>query len=59
MGITLRTIYQDTNEYDDGRIIKQSRKAGELVVKGASLTVTVARNAAIVEDEEDDCGGFC
>ncbi len=59
MGITLRTIYQDTNEYDDGRIIKQSRKAGELVVKGASLTVTVARNAAIIEDEEDDCGGFC
>ena len=41
-GINLTIVYEQTDEYEPGTILKQSRAAGSIVVEGAKLTITVA-----------------
>ena len=40
--INLSIVYEQTDEYEPGTILKQSRAAGSIVVEGAKLTITVA-----------------
>lgn len=54
--LELTVTYQQTNDYEAGTIIKQSRPEGQRVVAGQSLTITVAE---ALSDEEDDCDGLC
>lgn len=42
-GITLQTKYQETTQYEEGKVISQSRSVGSPIVKGTSLTVTIAK----------------
>lgn len=42
-GITLQTITKETNAYNDGSIISQSRTAGSKVMSGVTLKITVAK----------------
>ena len=40
--INLSIVYEQTDEYEPGTIIRQSRAAGLRIVEGAKLTITVA-----------------
>lgn len=42
-GITLQTNFQETNSYEEGKVISQSRSFGSPIVKGTTLTVTIAK----------------
>ncbi len=42
-GLTISTTYQETNAYDEGKIISQSRAAGSPIVKGTTLKVVIAK----------------
>ncbi len=42
-GVVLTINYEETSEYPEGKILKQSRAAGTTVVSGARLTITVAK----------------
>ena len=42
-GLDLKVNYEETNEFPEGAIIKQSREANSKVVVGATLRVTVAK----------------
>ena len=42
-GLTISVEYQETTAYEEGKIIDQSRAAGSPIVKGQTLTVTVAK----------------
>ena len=42
-GVTLQTITKETNAYNDGSIISQSRTAGSKVMSGVTLKITVAK----------------
>lgn len=41
--LTINTTYQETTQYDEGKIISQSRAAGSPIVKGTTLKVVVAK----------------
>ena len=41
--INLKIVYQETNEYEEGTIIKQSRGTSSIIIEGANLTITVAK----------------
>ena len=42
-GLTISVEYQETTAYEEGKIIDQSRAAGSPIVKGQTLTVTIAQ----------------
>ena len=42
-GITLKKEYQETNSYEVGTIIKQSRAKDTVITKGATLKITIAK----------------
>lgn len=42
-GLTISVEYQETTAYEEGKIINQSRAAGSPIVKGQTLTVTIAQ----------------
>ena len=42
-GLTISVNYQETDAYAEGKIISQSRYPGSPIVKGQTLTVTVAK----------------
>lgn len=42
-GLIIKVEYQDTTAYEEGKIIDQSRAAGSPIVKGQTLTITIAR----------------
>ena len=42
-GIVLKKEYQETNDYDEGTIIDQSRAKDTVITKGATLKITVAK----------------
>lgn len=42
-GLTIQIKYQETTGYEEGKIIDQSRAAGSPIVKGQTLTVTIAQ----------------
>ena len=48
-GVTLDIAYLQTDEYDEGTIIKQSRPEGTTVLDSSTLTITIA--ATPVDDE--------
>ncbi len=56
-GITLNIVYEETDEYPAGTIIRQSRAAGSTVVSGARLTITVATTPNTDDETIDDTGG--
>lgn len=56
-GITLNIVYEETDEYPAGTIIRQSRAAGSTVVSGARLTITVATTPNSDDEQIDDTGG--
>ena len=56
-GITLNIVYEETDEYPAGTIIRQSRAAGSTVVIGARLTITVATTPNSDDETIDDTGG--
>ena len=41
-GLTLKTEYVQTNEYEPGSIIKQNRKTGDDIIRGMTLTITIS-----------------
>ena len=45
-GLTLNVNYQDTTAYEEGQIISQRNTPGTNIVRGATLTITVARRPA-------------
>ena len=56
--ITLSIVYEETDEYEPGTIIRQSRAAGKPVVSGARLTITVASAPNSDDEILDDSGGL-
>ena len=56
--ITLSIVYEETDEYEPGTIIRQSRAAGTTVVSGARLTITVASAPNSDDEILDDSGGL-
>ena len=56
--ITLSIVYEETDEYEPGTIIRQSRAAGTTVVSGARLTITVASAPNSDDEVLDDSGGL-
>ena len=48
--IKLNVVYQETEDYEDGKIMRQSRAAKDRIVEGASLKITVAK--AIKQQQE-------
>ena len=62
-GLTISVEYQETTAYEEGKIIDQSRAAGSPIVKGQTLTVTIAQKPkeqtppstpSTGDEEEDD-----
>ena len=41
-GLTLKTEYVQTNEYEPGSIIKQNRKTGDDIIRGMTLVITIS-----------------
>lgn len=48
-GITLVTKEKESTTDKDGTVIYQSRKAGDKVVSGATLTITVSKTPTVIE----------
>lgn len=46
-GLTINVKYQETSAYEEGKIIDQSRAAGSPIVKGTTLSVTVAKKPTV------------
>ena len=46
-GLIIEIEYVPTDKYEEGKIISQSRAAGSPIVKGATLTVEVAKKPAV------------
>ena len=53
-GISLSVEYTETNEYEVGKIYKQSRAAGSVVVKNAELKIYIASESTGTEEEITD-----
>ncbi len=49
-GLTINTTYQETTQYEAGKIISQSRAAGSPIVKGTTLKVVVAKKPSEKEN---------
>lgn len=56
-GVNLTINYQETSEYEPGKIIKQSRAAGSTVVNGAKLTITVAKEMGSSSGDDNPDSG--
>lgn len=52
--ITLTIKYTETSDYPNGTILSQSRVAGTVVAKYATLTITVSKEPVVVPEEETD-----
>ena len=52
-GINLSVEYTETNEYEVGKIYKQSRDAGSVVIKNAELKIYIASEMTNQEDITD------
>ena len=52
-GINLSVEYTETNEYEVGKIYKQSRDAGSVVIKNAELKIYIASEITNQEDITD------
>ena len=50
--LSVSVSYQETTEYEEGRIISQSRPAGDPIYKGTSLRVVVARKPEEKKEEK-------
>lgn len=48
--LTINTTYQETTQYEEGKIISQSRAAGSPIVKGTTLKVVVAKTPTEKKD---------
>ena len=49
--LSVSVTYQETSEYEEGRIISQSRPAGDPIYKGTSLRVVVAKKPEEKKEE--------
>ena len=58
-GLILTIREEETNSYKPGTILKQSREAKSEIVRGAPLTITIAKEMKTLEEEVDipDDGG--
>ena len=57
-GIKLTIKEQETTQYEEGKVIGQSRAAGSPIAKGSTLTITIAKKPTekkpeVEEDEEE------
>ena len=50
--LELNIVYEETNEYESGTIISQSREAGSTVISGMSLKIVIATEVLEEETEE-------
>lgn len=67
--VTVTVVEQEDTTHTKGIVIKQSRKAGDPIVRGAGITITVAKEPTTDEDPDkepiipggptDDCNGLC
>lgn len=53
-GVNLSIKYKETDEYEEGKILEQSRKAGSTVAKKGNLTITVAKKPSTENPNPDD-----
>ncbi|MDO5568521.1 MAG: Stk1 family PASTA domain-containing Ser/Thr kinase [bacterium] len=53
-GITLTTTYEENDNYKPGIVIAQSRPAGNKIVKGVTLKITVSKEVSTSEPTTDD-----
>ncbi len=51
--INLKIVYEETNDYPEGTIIKQSRSTNSTIIEGANLTITVAKKKQEVVETPD------
>ena len=51
-GLTISTTYQETTQYDEGKVISQSRAAGSPIVKGTTLKIVAAKKPTEKKSEE-------
>jgi len=59
-GIKLESVAEYTNAYADGTIISQNRKAGDPIIKGTTIKVTVATDPSkkpVEKPVEEETGG--
>lgn len=54
MGISLKIEYEVTDEYEEGTVFYQSRKAGSTVVKGSTTTLRIKVATASQAPNEDE-----
>ena len=46
--------YRETDEYEEGKILEQSRKPESTVAKKGNLTITVAKKPSTEQPNPDD-----
>ena len=51
-GLIINTTYRETTQYEEGKIISQSRAAGSPIVKGTTLKVEVAKKPTEKKTED-------
>lgn len=52
-GIVLKKEYQETNDYDEGTIIDQSRAKDSVITKGATFKITIAKKRVDTSSTDD------
>ena len=52
--LTLTIAYQETDEFDEGAVMRQDRKADSKIIKGASLRITVAKKMPIDANQNNN-----
>lgn len=68
--VNVTVVEQEDTTHTAGIVIKQSRKAGDPIIKGAGITITVAKEPEKKDDKDnkeptipgaptDDCNGLC
>ena len=53
-GIKLTVKEQETTQYEEGKVIGQSRAAGSPIAKGSTLTITIAKKPTVKEPETEE-----
>ncbi len=53
-GVSVNKVEEENNNYKPGVVFRQSREKGTRIVKGASITVTVAKQVTVKNEKEDD-----
>ena len=53
-GVIVNFKYESRNDYKDGEIIGQSRVSDSPIVSGISITITVAKNAPVDENTDNN-----